>query len=86
MLSLSSCDPQCLGHAQTHIHCDSTHAQDALLRLAGRGQSIQDKDDEREESQVVSAFFFFFTFLSVQIKNVVEISTVSLSGLCITMH
>lgn len=58
---MSGCDPLCFGHTQTRTRCDCTHALDALLRVAGRGHSIRDKESEREESQVVLC-----TLLSVQ--------------------
>lgn len=91
MFTLSGCDPLCFGHTQTHTHCDCTHALDALLRMAGRGHGILDKENEREEIQVVLC-----TFLSVQISlrrmmiyafhNTVQISTACLSKLFVVIN
>lgn len=54
----SLCDPLCLSHTQTHPRCDCTQALDALLRMAGRGHSIRDKENKWEESEVVLCTFF----------------------------
>lgn len=58
VFTLSCCDPLCFSHTQTHPRCDCTQALDALLRMAGRGHSIRDKENKWEESEVVLCTFF----------------------------